>query len=204
MVVTYCTHTDVANFLRITIDGTTTPSQAQVELIINRMEDEIDRRTGHAWRTTTITNELHDLPLLYTYGWGTPIFLQHRNLLAFSTGAGDKIEVWNGTTFADVSGDVGTSINFEPVRGKIYYRGLLFTIMRKNRVRITYRYGDAVVPGDIKEAVIKMVAIDLLSASFKMDTIPMGSKGISPDESMFIWRMDVERLIKNREEVMVI
>ena len=80
MVTTYCTAGDVADFLRIPITATTTPNKAQVEKIINRKEDELDRRMGHAWRSKKITRELHDLPLLYTFGWGTPLFLAHRNL----------------------------------------------------------------------------------------------------------------------------
>jgi hypothetical protein len=78
--------------------ATTTPSSTQVEKIINRKEEELDRRIGHAWRSKTITREVHDLPLLYTYGWGTPIFLQQRNIYDFDLAEGDKIEIWQGAS----------------------------------------------------------------------------------------------------------
>jgi hypothetical protein len=42
------------------------------------------------------------------------------------------------------------------------FRGLLFTILRKNRVRVTYRYGDATVPLDIEDSCVKLTAIDIL------------------------------------------
>ena len=48
-----------------------------VRKIIARKEEEFDRRVGHTWKTKKITREVHDLPLLYTFGWGTPIFLKH-------------------------------------------------------------------------------------------------------------------------------
>ena len=55
MATTYCTTGDVAHLLRIPINATTSPNKAQVEKIINRKEDELDRRMGHAWRSKTIT-----------------------------------------------------------------------------------------------------------------------------------------------------
>lgn len=74
MVVTYCTVQDVSDFLRVPITATTTPNKAQVEKLINRKEAEIERRIGHAWTERTITDEIHDLPLIYTFGWGTQYF----------------------------------------------------------------------------------------------------------------------------------
>ena len=107
MATTYCSVEDVSDFLRIPITPTTTPNKAQVEKIILRKEDEIDRRIGHAWRSRTKTKELHDLPLLYTFGWGTPIFLQHRNIYEFDADEGDKIEIWQGAsaTWDDILGN---------------------------------------------------------------------------------------------------
>ena len=58
MATTYCSVEDVADLLRIPITATTIPNKAQIEKIINRKEDEFDRRTGHAWRSKTKTKEL--------------------------------------------------------------------------------------------------------------------------------------------------
>jgi hypothetical protein len=204
MVVTYCTVTDVSDFLRVPITATTTPNTVQVEKLINRKEAEIERRIGHAWTTRTITEEVHDLPLVYSFGWGTPIFLQHRMIKDLNGSLGDKIEIWQGSqdTFSDILGN-NSWYNIEGVYGKLFLRGFIFSILRKHRVRVTYRYGDSVVPGDITDAVIKMVAIEIINTSFRMDKLPMGGSGISMQTSTAKWQEDIDRTISDRMEVFV-
>jgi hypothetical protein len=207
----YCTVADVSDFLRVPITATTTPNKTQVTKLINRKEEELDRRMGHAWRTKTITRELHDLPLLYTFGWGTPIFLQHRNVYDLDIAAGDKIEIWSGAA-SNWENIIGNSswydANYE--RGTIHLRGYIFSILRKNRVRVTYRYGgegyagDTTIPFDIEDCVIKMVAMEIMNTSFRMDTIPMGGEGINIGQVKREWREDIEKCIHNRREIFVI
>ena len=149
MVTTYCSVGDVSDYLRVPITATSTPNKTQVEKIINRKESEFDRRTGHAWRSKKITREVHDLPLLYTYGWGTPLFLHHRNIYELDISAGDKIEIWHGSgsSWENILGqDTWYDIEYE--YGRLYLRGFIFSILRKNRVRITYRYGGENFAGD--------------------------------------------------------
>ncbi len=206
MAVTYCTVDDIADFLRIPITATTTPNKTQVEKLINRNEEKLDRRIGHTFgREKTVTREIHDLPLLYTFGWGTPIWLQHRNIKDLSSSSGDKIEIWQGASSAydDIIADQ-EFYEFDPVYGRLYLRGFLFSIMRKNRVRVTYRYGDATVPEDIKDSCIKLAAIDLINTSLRMDQIPFGGTQINVENSMKMWLEDVEDCILNRREVFVI
>ena len=211
MVTTYCTAGDVADFLRIPITATSTPNTSQVEKIIKRKEDELDRRMGHAWRSKRITRELHDLPLLYTFGWGTPLFLAHRNLYDLDIDQGDKIEVWQGSssTWSNILGNSEWyDANYE--RGTVHLRGYIFSILRKNRVRITYRYGgegfggDTVIPGDIADVVIKMTAIELVNTSLRMDRLPMGGTGIDLQAVKQAWRDDIEKCIDNRREWYII
>ena len=210
MATTYCTTYDVADFLRIPITANTTPNKAQVEKIINRKEAEVDRRTGHAWRSTKVTREVHDLPLLYTFGWGTPIFLQHRNIYELDASKGDKIEIWQGAsaTWENILGnEQWYDIEYE--YGRLFLRGFIFSILRKNRCRVTYRYGgeefagDSTVPDDIKDSVIKLTAIDIMNTSFRMDEIPTGGI-VSVSEAKRMWQEDVEKMIDNRREVFVI
>jgi len=210
MATTYCSVEDVSDFLRVPITATTTPNKTQVEKIINRKEDEFDRRTGHAWRSKKVTREIHSLPLLYTFGWGTPIFLRHRRIYNLDADQGDKIEIWRGAqgSWEDIlDGDPWYEIEYE--RGTIHLRGFLFSILRKNRVRVTYRYGgeeyagDTVIPLDIADAVIKMTAIDLLNTSFRMDELPTGGIN-SPTESKRYWQDEIDNCIANRREVFVI
>ena len=210
MATTYCSVGDVSDFLRVPLTATTTPSSTQVEIIINRQEEELDRRIGHAWRSKTITREVHDLPLLYTYGWGTPIFLQHRNIYDFDLAEGDKIEIWQGAS-AVWENILGNSqwYDIEYEYGRLFLRGFIFSILRKNRVRVTYRYGgenyagDTTVPLDITDAVIKMTSIELLNTSFRMDELPTGGM-TNVSESKRKWEEDIEKCIDNRREVFVI
>jgi hypothetical protein len=210
MATTYCSVEDVSDFLRVPITATTTPNKTQVEKIINRKESELERRMGHAWRSRTVTREIHSLPLLYTFGWGTPIFLRHRRIYELNSSAGDKVEIWQGAsaTWENIL-DNSQWYDIEYERGSIHLRGFLFSILRKNRVRITYRYGgeeyggDTVIPDDISDCVIKMTAIDLMNTSFRMDELPTGGIN-SPSESKRFWQEDIENCIANRREVFVI
>ena len=211
MATTYCTVGDVSDFLRVPITSTTSPNKAQVEKIIKRKEAELDRRTGHAWRSKTITRELHDLPLLYTFGWGTPLFLAHRNIYEFDVSSGDKIEIWQGAsaTWENILGNSQWyDVNYE--RGTVHLRGFIFSFLRKNRVRVTYRYGgegyagDSTIPLDIEDAIVKLTAIELVNTSLRMDRLPMGGTGVDLQAVKARWAEDVEKCIDNRREVFVI
>ena len=211
MATTYCTAGDVADFLRIPITATTTPNTAQVEKIIKRKEDELDRRMGHAWRSKKKTRELHDLPLLYTFGWGTPLFLQHRNLYDFDAAEGDKIEIWSGSSsnWEDILGS-GQWYDANYERGIVHLRGFIFSILRKNRVRVSYRYGgekfagDTTIPNDIEDICVKLTAIDLLTTSFRMDRLPVGGNSMSWGDMIKAWKEDIEQCVINRREAFVI
>ena len=208
MATTYCSVEDVADYLRIPITATTVPNKAQIEKIINRKEDELDRRIGHAWRSKKITGERHSLPLLYIFGWGTPLYLQHRNIYDFDAAEGDKIEIWEGadSTYENILGnEQWYDMDYE--YGRLYLRGFIFSILRQNRVRVTYRYGgeqfagDTTIPGDIADCVIKMVALEFVNTSFRMDKLPMGSAGVDYAASKNQWIQDIETCIENRREV---
>lgn len=210
MATTYCSVSDVSDFLRVPITATSTPNKAQVEKIIKRKEDELDRRIGHAFRVRKITREVHDLPLLYKFGWGTPVFLKHRRVLDLSSDDGDKIEIWQGasSTWEDILGN-STWYDMEYERGTLALRGFIFSILRKSRVRVTYRYGgedysgDIVVPLDIEDAVIKMTCIEIMNTSFRMDELPTGGM-TNTSESKRKWEEDVEKCVENRREIFVI
>jgi len=213
MATTYTTAQKVGDLMRTVFDSSTTPSDTVVDDIINRMEERIDQRTGHTYgRTKIATRCWQDMSLTYTFGWGTFASLKHREIAVCATDglhldfcAGDRIEIWNGgsNTFNDITTSTG---QYEVLaeRGEIYFRGYIFSILRKNRARITYRYGSTDVPGDIEDACIKMTAIDLIGGSFRMDVIPMGADGAQVDTTIRMWKEDIDRVIRNREEVYVI
>ena len=202
MAVTYCTVEDISDFMRVPISSTTTPNKAQVEKLINRMEEVLDRRIGHTFgRNKTISKEIHDLPLLYTFGWGTPIYLQHRNIRDLSNADGDKIEVWkgSGSEYDDILTD-SQWYQFDPVYGRLFLRGFIFSILRKNRIRVTYRYGDETVPLDVADACIKLVSINLLTTSLRMDRLPVGGSAMTWNDIIAQWKEDIEDCVLNRRE----
>ena len=208
MATTYCSVEDIADYLRIPITATTVPNTTQIEKIIRRKEDELDRRIGHAWRSKKVTGERHSLPLLYIFGWGTPLYLQHRHIYDFDAALGDKIEIWEGASasYDNILGnDQWYDMDYE--YGRLYLRGFIFSILRQNRVRVTYRYGgesfagDTVIPGDIEDCVVKMVALEFVNTSFRMDKLPMGSAGVDYASSKRQWTEDIEKCIENRREV---
>lgn len=213
MAVNYATACQVASFLKITVDCCTTPSTSDVEAEINRAEDRLDRRIGHAWRQKTITNEFHSLPLIYDFGWGTLVSLHHRAVQPISSCSGDKIEIWNGSkgSFTCIASSCG-QWNEVPERGELYFRGYLFSIMRKNRVRVTYRYGgepgdcwaNISVPKDIEDATIKLTAINLLSSSFRYDILPRTDLGFDLSDAVQLWNHQIDKIVRDREEMFVV
>jgi hypothetical protein len=211
MATCYISTSDVADFLRISITCSTSPSIAQVEKLIKRAEEKIDRRTGHTYGRTKSTQEIFSLPLLYTFGWGTFISLKHREVTTVGAGetclctsAGDKIEIWNGSnaTWTDYTNTPG-SYDVEKIKGELYLRGFIFSILRNNRVKVTYRYGSAAVPDDIEDACLKLTCIDLIRSSIKMDDLEFGG-AIKKEQAMSEWKDEVDNIIHDRAEVYVV
>lgn len=208
MATTYATAADISDYLRLApFSCSTSPTLLQVEKIINRNEERIDRRTGHTYGREKVETEIYDVPLLYTFGHGSPIFLKHREIKLESDGlhlcacACDKLELWAGGNA--IWTNVTTCKSFydiEDIKGTMYLRGLIFTILRTDRLRITYRFGSATVPGDINDACIKMVCVDLVRSSLKMDDLAFGG-AIDKERAMADWTEEANKLIRDREEV---
>ena len=105
--------TEADGTTRLTFDASSKPTLTEVETLINEVEDFIDSYTHRAWRTKTVINEYHDYePLsygryrkVYTY---YPIFLRHYKVQTFSAAQGDKLELWNGSTWTDIISSEGS------------------------------------------------------------------------------------------------
>lgn len=204
----YATAADISDYLRLAaFTACTSPTLLQVEKIINRNEERIDRRTGHTYGREKTETEIYDVPLLYTFGHGSPIFLKHREIKLLPDGlhldpcSGDKLELWAGGTasWTNVTG-CAAFYDIEDIKGTMYLRGLIFTILRTDRLRITYRFGSAAVPDDINDACIKMVCVDLVRSSLKMDDLAFGG-AIDKEKAMADWTEEATKIIRDREEV---
>lgn len=211
--VEYCTVSDVADWLRIDINENTDPNISMVENFIFVAQDILDRRTAHSWRSEKQKrNEVHDVPdNLWDYGQGIPVFLQHRGIKTpFDSTLGDKFEIWDGNDY--IEQDIAANdnfIHFEKTSGTYYIRGFFFTILKKKRFRITYRYGsdqeNEIVPRDIKRASILLAAIDIISTDFQMSQIPYGGEGtISKRETIQNWKEMVNEIIDDHSEFITI
>ncbi len=206
----YCSVGDVADYLRIDINANTNPNTRMIEKIILRNEDEIDRRTGHTWREVQFANETLDLNFLYNAGRGMGLFLSHRMAKPFDQSKGDKIELWDGIRYTDYAVPPSAAVTIEPTMGIVYFRGFIFTLLRKHRFRITYRYGGeqegtSPVPRDIEKACLLMSTIDVLSTDFKFSQLAYGGEGnVNKGTIMDRWQMQIDRIIMNRQELQVV
>lgn len=165
MVVTYTTAAKVASLLQVnTFDGLSTPTLTEVEQIINRKEDYIDKRTGHAWRERAILEEYVNPTDYNRFGNGVRFDLKHRKIKEFDTLENDKIEVWNGNEWIDYVATKTEGRNDD--YWVDYINGIVYIRKRsgffEHGIRITYRYGEDLVDGTIEDIATKLVMIDIL------------------------------------------
>lgn len=169
MATTLCSAADVAGYLGLTLSASSKPTDTQVEAWINRVEQDIYTRTGRYFTTGSykqVTNETKDMNYVYNYGLGVRINLLYRNTVTFDYAQGDRIQFWNGSNWQDIltsgNSQLGTEITQDTKNGWVFLKGHLYTSVRVNRFRFTYRYGETVIPEDIKSAAIYMTVYHLL------------------------------------------
>ena len=163
----------------ITISGTTIPNTDTVEDYISEAEEEIERFTRRNWRTAylTITEEYHSWDYhnqrftqrgIY-YGI-IIIELAYQNVIQFDTAEGDKIEVWDGSSWVDLVADytAGEALRDEDYfldkkTGRLYIHSN-FPNYGKDNIKITYRYGEgaAALPKPIKRCVWQLAGSEII------------------------------------------
>lgn len=209
----YCTVGEVADWLRIDINENSDPNIVMVNRNILRNQEYIDRKTAHSWQSEKQKrNEIHDIPdSLWDYGQGIPVFTQHRMIKTpFDPAKGDKFEIWDGINFLEQNVSQNDDfIHFEKTSGTFYIRGFYFTILRKKRFRITYRYGgdqeNTPVPDDINKACLLLTSINILETDFQMSQIKYGGEGaVSKREIIQMWREEVNEIIEDHAEFITI
>ncbi len=210
----YCTSAQVFGFLQLgTTSGytgltdfsvSTVPTKTQVEEWIVEAEDKINRRTLNSWKSKTITKEYHTIKVPTRFYEGTKIFMQNRNITTFASGT-DKIEVWNGSEWEDylVSRTEGRNNDYwvNEVDGILWLRTYPRILRRDNDVRLTYRFGEPSVPGDIKTACIRLTAITAIQSDDKSLLIPEGSQNIPLFEKTKIWKREAAEIIQDNREL---
>lgn len=193
---TYCTHDDVSSFLAV--DGFNTTDGLRVDNLINMNEDEIDRRTLHAFRTITVTNETHNVDSRFRWRFGRAVYLNNRNITSGST----SIQVYDGSTWASW-GTEGTDWTVNNDIGVVYVRGFWYWTERDMIMRISYTYGESSVPKDIKKACVLLTAIDIVSNENALFLLPEGGDNVSLMQKADLWQKKADQLISDRCEIKV-
>lgn len=180
----------------------TTPTLTQVNEMVLRAQDEIDRRTGHAWRTINVVNEYHDMyPAEYRFYWSVPrIRLNHRDVKALASVSGDKLEIFDATGGATGYTDWVVSKVENRKTGDFwadYENGYVyfirsFPIWRYAKgVRVTYRFGSTYLPKWVEDIATKMAALDVLEGFKQYMYTQEDLARIPPGETARRWAEEI-------------
>jgi len=192
---------------RLTFSASTDPTLLEVENFILEAEDEIDRVTNHAWRAVTITNEYHNLCGLYTgaYRQELPVKLNHRSIRAMVSGT-DKIEYWDGSSWVDMVATLteGRANDF----WVDYTHGwILFVSTKPYRadrgIRVTYRYGESSVPGDIQNIATLLAAAKIIASDMYKNVIPEGLSMGDIQRTAEAWEKKAYDRLEKRKELIL-
>lgn len=207
----YCTSDQVAAFLQVPkFDGTTAPTETEVEEMIVQSEDEINQQTMNSWKSKSITNEYHTIGRPEIYYEGVKIFMANRNVTTLTTPT-DKLEVWTGVGSNDgwedylVSRTEGRNNDYwvDEQDGIIWIRTYPRYLKRKFNLRITYRFGEPNLPGDIQKACIRLTAIAILQSDDKSILMPEGSSNIPLVDKTNLWQKEADKIIQNNRELKI-
>tara|TARA_Y100000593_G_scaffold83553_1_gene157588 strand:- start:21 stop:692 length:672 start_codon:yes stop_codon:yes gene_type:complete len=179
MAVYYTTHGQVSDFLQLdAFSGSTTPTNTQVELMIENNETFIDEFTDHAWsngRYGTATKE----PLVVQEVTATTIAYRGEiSVDHYPIAAVQNLYVWDGTQYIDyvASSDYSAGTFTNPLsgdywidldNGKIYLKEYATVDVSSaptgTQAYATYTYGTASTPADIRKATVLLTAADVVA-----------------------------------------
>ena len=205
----YCSVANVADRLRIDIGANTDPNIRMIKRFIMQNEDDFDRETMHTFTKDKLVTEVVDVTRLWHWLRGMAVYMHHRNIREFDPARGDKVEVFDGLGWRTASLPNSSGVYVEGYKGIVYIRGYIFTLLVKNRFRITYRYGGDSqgldIPLDISKAIELMTASDVLESDFKMSQIAYGGDAnINKSSVLDKWAKDIERIKDNHRELITI
>ena len=201
---TYCNAMDVAALLGISAWPDAGPvTESIIESWISRMEDVVDRKVGSSFKLQTSTDEYHDYPSSdYRADVGVPIYLDHDNLFTFDSTKGDKVEVWDGSSYEQLqtTGTQGRGNDywFDLKKGVLYLRlgsrGLIV-----QGIRVTYRHGNySAVPGDIVDATALLVAARVAILDGTVAILISEGKDVPPEERVRLWQKEANDTLASR------
>lgn len=177
----------------------TMPTLAEVNSLIESKEEVINIKLTRSWKeTSAIEYHNHEGFLYDRFGQTSSIIkLAHRDIKALDTSEGDKIEVWDGSTWTDILAEEGDgagagSFLVDYANGFIHFYTKAGIRRGVKSIKLTYRYGIATVPKEVSRCCALMVASQLMETE-QLLMIPEG------DVSTFhltkrdiLWRWDRE------------
>ena len=200
----YATAQEVIDYLGIDIEigENTDPTIGFVDKFINYSMAEMERICKKAWRTKRFTQLIKDIPTAWSTNRGTPLYLAHTDVKPLDSAEGDKIEAWDGGKYVDVLAN-NSLVFYELERiGKLWIRGYLWSWVRDDRLRITYRYGSELTD-DVREACIKLTCIKLIERSFKFKMLAFGGN-INPTDILENWKKEMDEFYADNQEWILI
>lgn len=194
----YITAQEVSDYLglNITPSESSDPKLATFNKFIKMAMAEIERRTNRAWRIKRYDQLVKDVSAAWIPTRGVPIYLAHSDMVPFDKDAGDKLEAWNGSEYVDYT--TAVSIYYLERFGKIYIRGLSWSWLRDDRLKISYRYRSKLTE-DVKEATLKLTSVKLIERNFNIKTMVF-SNNINPVDATRQWRQDVDDWVSQEQE----
>lgn len=215
----YCSTANIFSFLQLgsnsdpsftgktDFDLTTNPSKTEVQDWIEESQDEIDSETMYAWRSTTVTENHHIRPPTYQRRDGSIVKLLHRNIRTLTAGT-DKLEIWNGSTYVDYLTDKveGRTKDYwvNEENGWVFVKIYPGYFQRTFGAKVTYRYGETVVPKDIQRACVMLTAVQALQSDDRTVLLPEGTSNISYNKKIEDWEKRAEKIMSRRRETPVI
>ncbi len=188
---TYADFEDVVDYLQSStgLTSATVPSSETLERLISAVEDEIDDATGHAWRIRRRKDEYQRMGRVDARVVGhfaRMVELRHWAIRTLDTAKGDKLEVWDGSSWVDwvASGSGktegrGDDYFLQARQGLIYFIKGFPGISYADGVRITYRYGEVDIRATVHQLAVEMTAVKVMRTSHNL-VVAQG--GVSPAE----------------------
>ena len=217
---TYCSASDIASFMnligsdgsRLSFDATTTPTDTEVESIIEMAEDIVDKELQYSWRSNVVTDEVHHLVYhrnisrLGYYSvyrdFPTVMGAQYLKLNNAPVRALTELLVYDGTQWIDYVASRTESTNpFDEdyyvnyVTGEIYINDFGGSV-GQYMVKASYTWGDtSSVPTTVKQATI------LIASAFLMDRLDMSIVVTGGERNMYnkkpdVWREEAIKILQ--------
>jgi hypothetical protein len=221
----YTTVADIAALMGQTVgrfNEDSLPAKEIVEKVIAMMEDYVDIycktswRERKRWEDPDMNNvsggyEYHRVQRRMFMGFsifGNSVFLNRRKVLPFDISKGDSLQVFDGNGFQEWLGSKIEGedfwVNYDS--GIIYLRRFFsYGRFEGPMVRVRYRYGGGVVPGDIKYATSLLVLCHIIESGDYTILLPEGANNIvNATNKVSMWREKAHEILDRYREVLVV